>query len=133
MKPTPAVRLCATPALALFAMACGSPRPTSVERDMDGVRSATVPADARKVVDSDANQRDWSVHRTWRFEVDWDWARYAAWARDRMGREGFREVPADAGLVFRRSLGGDSYNVRVTAQREGPTLTVIVEFNGWSS
>jgi hypothetical protein len=114
-------------------MACGSPRQTSVERDMDGVRNATVPADARDVTDSGTNQRDWSVHRSWRFRVDWDWSRYAAWARDRMEREGFSDVPVDAGLVFRRSLGGDSYSVRVTAQREGPTLTVIVEFYGSAS
>jgi hypothetical protein len=71
------------------------------------------------------------VHASWETETGMDWAGYSAWAQQRMP-PGFRSDSGDGStLVFRRTMEGDAFVLRIEPAGQGLPARIRASFDGY--
>jgi hypothetical protein len=113
-----------------FLAACGrSADPDEyLKLQTQNLERSTIPPEAIVIQRTPVSRTDWSASTTWEFDTDWAWTRYSNWTQSKLVPEFTLVESANTKLVFRKSLGGDSHMLEITAGQTHSRLRIRVDF-----
>jgi hypothetical protein len=116
--------------MSVFLAACGRTADPDeyIKLQAQHLERSTVPPGTVVSQRSPVSRTNWSASTAWEFETDWDWARYSNWAKSKLVPEFTLIQSGEGKFVLRKSLGGDSHMLEITAGQTQSKLRIRVDF-----